>query len=241
MWPLERAKTDSVWASTERSSPVSRTAHGSGGKQRCWIIGPPAARRDRKPRCLRPLAHDNHPRYEISSLPESALNERVDARNVPDEVLGDIVAAGEVRGGVVAHQYLAVAVAPDQNLQRQVKREQRRGHHERGAGPRTAEDQKLGLLHLEAGLLRRAAVVDERELLEALLAHRLPKPLQRLRDRGVGACLRHDTFFIAVALIRHSVLLSSIPPPRIQRPIVSVVWIIAHHQTTTGAWWERGR
>src|SRR5215211_3357552 len=208
MCPLERAKTDSLWASTERSSPVSRTAHGSGGKQRCWIIGPPAARRDRKPRCLRPLAHDNHPRHEISSLPESASNERVDARNVPDEVLGDVVAASEIGGSVVAHQYLAAAVAPDQDLQWQVKREQRRGHHERRAGPGAAEDQKLGLLHLEADPLRRAAVVDERELLQALLAHHPPEALQRLRDRGVGASLRHDTCFVAVALVRHPVLLS---------------------------------
>src|SRR5215203_1603810 len=33
------------------------------------------------------------PGHETSSLPESALNEQVDARNVPDEVLGDIVVA----------------------------------------------------------------------------------------------------------------------------------------------------
>ena len=58
--------------------------------------------------------------HGISSLPESAMNERVDARNIPDELPGDIVAAGEVGGSVVAHQYLAVAVAPDQDLQWQV-------------------------------------------------------------------------------------------------------------------------
>jgi hypothetical protein len=33
------------------------------------------------------------PGHEISSLPESASNEQVDACNVPDEVLGDIVVA----------------------------------------------------------------------------------------------------------------------------------------------------
>src|SRR5829696_9649580 len=99
-----------------------------------------------------------------------ALDERVDARDVPDEVFGYVVAAGEVGGGVVANQHLAVAVAPDQNLQRQVKREQWRGHHGWGAGLGAAKDQELGLLHLEAGLLRRAAVVDQRELLKALLA-----------------------------------------------------------------------
>ena len=60
------------------------------------------------------------PRHETSSLPESALNERVDARNVREELSRDVVAAGEIRGGVVAHQYLAVAVAPDQDLQWQV-------------------------------------------------------------------------------------------------------------------------
>src|SRR5215212_12138089 len=40
MCPLERAKIDSVWASTDRSNLVSRTTHGSVGKKRCWIIGP---------------------------------------------------------------------------------------------------------------------------------------------------------------------------------------------------------
>ena len=58
--------------------------------------------------------------HAISSPPESTLDERVDARDVPEEVLRDIVAAGEVGGGVVAHQYIAVAVAPDQDLQWQV-------------------------------------------------------------------------------------------------------------------------
>ena len=60
------------------------------------------------------------PRHETSSLPESTLDERVDARDVPDEVLRDAVTAGEVGSGIVAYQYIAVAVAPDQDLQWQV-------------------------------------------------------------------------------------------------------------------------
>jgi hypothetical protein len=66
-------------------------------------------------------------RHGISILPERTLDERVDARDVPDEVFGYVVAAGEVGGGVVAHQHPALAFAPDQDLQRQVQREQQRG------------------------------------------------------------------------------------------------------------------
>ena len=58
--------------------------------------------------------------HVISTPPESASNERVDARDVPDEVPGDVVTVGEVGGGIVAYQYIAVAVAPDQDLQWQV-------------------------------------------------------------------------------------------------------------------------
>ncbi len=58
--------------------------------------------------------------HVISSPPESASNERVDARDVPDEVLRDVVTAGEIGGGIVAYQYIAVAVAPDEELQWQV-------------------------------------------------------------------------------------------------------------------------
>jgi hypothetical protein len=51
--------------------------------------------------------------HEISIPPESALDQRVDARYVADEVLRYVVAAGEVGGGVVTNQDLAVAIAPD--------------------------------------------------------------------------------------------------------------------------------
>jgi hypothetical protein len=61
-----------------------------------------------------------------SSLPKRALDERIDACDVPDEIFGYVVAAGEVGGGVVAHQHPALAFAPDQDLQRQVQREQQR-------------------------------------------------------------------------------------------------------------------
>ena len=37
MWPFESANTDSVWASTSRSSAVSRTAHGSTANAGCAI------------------------------------------------------------------------------------------------------------------------------------------------------------------------------------------------------------
>jgi len=91
------------------------------------------------------------------------------------------VATGEVGGGVVAHQDLAaIARAPDEDLQRQIQREQGRGDHERRAGLGTAENEELRLLHLEADPLRRAAVVDQREHVEALLPDRLPKTIERL-------------------------------------------------------------
>src|ERR687894_719984 len=61
MCPLERAKIDSLWASVERSSSVSRTAHRSPVKRRFRIIGPPATRRDLSPRCSRRTHATLHP------------------------------------------------------------------------------------------------------------------------------------------------------------------------------------
>src|SRR5215211_7402993 len=84
MCPLERAKTDSLWANTDRSSPVSRTAHGSGGKQRCRIIGPPTALRDRTALCSRrvratprPARRGRRPRRRRSRPPGGHAGEGV--------------------------------------------------------------------------------------------------------------------------------------------------------------------
>ena len=46
MWPLDSANTDSVWASTSKSRPVSRRHHGSVTNAGCPIMSHPAVGRD---------------------------------------------------------------------------------------------------------------------------------------------------------------------------------------------------
>src|SRR5918995_3105017 len=53
MCPFERAKIASLSANVDRSSSVSRTTHGSDGKERCWVISSPVVLRDQILRCSR--------------------------------------------------------------------------------------------------------------------------------------------------------------------------------------------
>src|SRR5690242_8474864 len=54
MCPFESAKSDSVWASRSSRSVLSRSAHGSTGKQGSWIMRSAAAYVPRSPSAYAP-------------------------------------------------------------------------------------------------------------------------------------------------------------------------------------------
>jgi RNA polymerase sigma-70 factor, ECF subfamily len=118
---------------------------------------------------------------------DQRVGERVDAGQVPGQVVAEMMAGGQRRRRVVGDLGL-LPVGPDQHLERQVKRGKRGGHHHRGARGRAAEDYQRGLPQREADLAGLGALVDDGEDLQPLgaeeagelghgVGHRVPAEL----------------------------------------------------------------
>ena len=73
-----------------------------------------------------------------------------------------------------------------QDLERQVERGARRGHHQRRSRPRGAEDQHLRRAHRQARRRGFAGVIDEAEEFDALLLEQLQQTVNGLIDRVVA-------------------------------------------------------
>ena len=93
--------------------------------------------------------------------------EGFDAGEVLEQVGGDVVACAEVGRGVVGDPGGAVFGLCDEDLERQVDGAGGCGEHDGRASLRVAEEEEFGGAHGEADAGRFAAVIDEREELDA--------------------------------------------------------------------------
>jgi hypothetical protein len=103
--------------------------------------------------------HDLADSTEALAL-ERLLNQDINSGDVADQFLWDSVANLQVGGAGRTHPYSLILTLPDKHFEGQIKCEQRGSNHQWRASFRTAKDQHMGLLHLEAGLFRSSTMVN---------------------------------------------------------------------------------
>lgn len=158
-----------------------------------------------------PLCHDHFQKSSIitsktrQSRPgvlaaQDALNQPVDPSDVAGQFLWDAIASSEVRDTGRAHSHMIIVPLPDEHLEGQIKCEEWGSNHEWSASFRTAKDQHMGLLHLEADAFRFSTMVNMGKEAQILAVYGLLKAFQRLLHRkrtgsshnslGRGRCSR---------------------------------------------------
>src|ERR1700722_8928685 len=81
--------------------------------------------------------------------------------NVGQKLVGQVVALRQILGAVVGDPVFPLRVFPDQDLERQIDGDARRGQHQGGSSLGIAEDDQLGGVHLHSNFGRFPAVVDQ--------------------------------------------------------------------------------
>jgi MFS family permease len=164
------------------------------------------------------------PAEEESLGRNERIRERADAGQPSRQLRAQPVPRGQRLGRGVGHLRLP-AVIPDQHLERQVERGQRRGVHHRRARGRAAEQHKHRRAQLQPRLAGLGRLVDHREQRHPLGRDQLGQPRHGGGNRlgaelGDGRCLRLR------AASGHHVLLTYAPFP------LSRMTYLPEHQST---------
>src|SRR5260370_28754869 len=107
---------------------------------------------------------------------------------------------------IVGDPDFAVTVLTNQNLERQIDSDRRRGNHEGSSGFRIAEYQKLRRPHVHAGLFRFTTVIDQGKELDSFGLKYFLQLLNGLIDRMAASyaddsvvCVRCHCFLLTLS------------------------------------------